>query len=302
MALDAVEVAGRQHVLADLATVHAGGVPGHVLPRRSPPSRPPTRPRADRHARIAALDGAIQLDRWGSRCWPSCPACSTSSSAVPGGVPGGRAVRTWTDFAALGASERPGRAADSIAGLAGRDHAGRPGRRRRTRPAPPGTPNGADRHRLQRDLRAGRHPGRGQCPAAQPLGAALPLAHIAGGHMFTLYLAMDGGWQRGDLRRDRPALVPAITAVRLDGVPRCAWRVWEKSSQAGIGAVAGSRGRRGAQGGRGRGDPNRPRAVSSTQSAEQTPPDLAAWVRRSRGNRRRRPICSPLGWARPSWS
>ncbi len=256
-----------EHVLADLATVHAGGVPVTFYPTLT--AEQVAYQAADCDARIAVLDGLGELDRW-EPVLAQLPGLQHIIVRDPAVCPVAGPFRTWTDFAALGASEWPDRAADIEARVAA------------ITPDDPvtllytsgttGIPKGVvvTHSSVAYELAAIRAVGNAR-PRTRWV-SYLPLAHIAE-RMFTLYLAMDGGWHV-HFCPDSTMLVPTIGAVRptaFFGVPR----VWEKI-QAGIGARLAAET-----------DPERKAAVAaamdtglryvqSTQYGQQTPPDLAA--------------------------
>ena len=255
-----------EHVLADLATVHAGGVPVTFYPTLT--AEQIAYQAADCDARIAVLDSASELDRW-EPMLAALPGLQHVIVRDPAVCPVAGPFRTWTDFAALSASEWPDRAAEVEARVAA------------IRPDDPvtllytsgttGTPKGViiTHANATCELAAVRAVGNAR-PHTRWV-SYLPLAHIAE-RMFTLYLALDGGWHV-HFCHESAALVPTIAAVRptaFFGVPR----VWEKI-QAGIGARLAAET-----------DPARKSAVASamdtglryvesTQYGRQTPPDLA---------------------------
>jgi long-chain acyl-CoA synthetase len=255
-----------EHVLADLATVHAGGVPVTFYPTLT--AEQIAYQAADCDARIAVLDSASELDRW-EPMLAALPGLQHVIVRDPAVCPVAGPFRTWTDFAALSASEWPDRAAEVEARVAA------------IRPDDPvtllytsgttGTPKGViiTHANATYELAAVRTVGNAR-PHTRWV-SYLPLAHIAE-RMFTLYLALDGGWHV-HFCHESAALVPTIAAVRptaFFGVPR----VWEKI-QAGIGARLAAET-----------DPARKSAVAaamdtglryveSTQYGRQTPPGLA---------------------------
>ncbi|HEY1671878.1 MAG TPA: AMP-dependent synthetase/ligase, partial [Streptosporangiaceae bacterium] len=215
------------------------------------------------------LDGAIELDRW-EPVLAQLPGLQHVIVRDPAVCPVAGPFRTWTDFAALSASEWPGRAADIEARVAA------------ITPDDPvtllytsgttGTPKGVvvTHSSVTYELAAIRAVGNAR-PRTRWV-SYLPLAHIAE-RMFTLYLAMDGGWHV-HFCPDSAALVPAITAVRptaFFGVPR----VWEKI-QAGIGARLAAEADAGRKAAVAAAMDTGLRYVQSTQYGQQTPPDLAA--------------------------
>ncbi|HEY1673679.1 MAG TPA: AMP-binding protein, partial [Streptosporangiaceae bacterium] len=87
-----------EHVLADLATVHAGGVPVTFYPTLT--AEQVAYQAADCDARIAVLDGAIELDRW-EPVLAQLPGLQHVIVRDPAVCPVAGPFRTWTDFAAL---------------------------------------------------------------------------------------------------------------------------------------------------------------------------------------------------------
>jgi long-chain acyl-CoA synthetase len=256
-----------EHVLADLATVHAGGVPVTFYPTLT--AEQIAYQAADCDARIAVLDGASEVDRW-EPVLAQLPGLQHVIVRDPAVCPVAGPFRTWTDFAALAASEWPNRAADVEARVAA------------IGPEDPvtllytsgttGTPKGVITTHANVGYELAAIRGIGNSRPHTRWVSYLPLAHIAE-RMFTLYLALDAGWHV-HFCHDSTELVPTIASVRptsFFGVPR----VWEKIQ-------AGLSGRLGAET-----DEARKAAVSaamdlglryveSTQYGRSTPPDLAA--------------------------
>jgi long-chain acyl-CoA synthetase len=274
-----------EHVLADLATVHAGGVPVTFYPTLS--AEQVAYQALDCDARIAVLDGASELDRW-EPVLAQLPGLQHIIVRDPAVCPVAGPFRTWTDFAALSASEWPARAEDIEARVAA------------IRAEDPvtllytsgttGTPKGVvvTHSSVTYELAAVR--GVGNARPRTRWVSYLPLAHIAE-RMFTLYLAMDGGWHV-HFCPDSAALVPAIAAVRptsFFGVPR----VWEKI-QGGIGARLAAEADEGRKAAVAAAMDTGLRYVRSTQFGQRTPPDLAAEFARAE-EAVLRPIRSLLG-------
>lgn len=93
-----------EHVLADYATVHAGGVPVTFYATLAPDQI--SYQAQDCDVRIAVLDGADQLARWAP--WPRCPAWPASSSGTR------PPARTGTAVSSAGrTSWRPARSSGS---------------------------------------------------------------------------------------------------------------------------------------------------------------------------------------------
>ncbi|HEY0718669.1 MAG TPA: AMP-dependent synthetase/ligase [Streptosporangiaceae bacterium] len=215
-----------EHVLADLAAVHAGGVPVTFYPTLT--AGQVAYQAADCDARIAVLDGADQLDRW-EPVLARLPALEHVIVRDAGVCPVAGPFRSWADFAALSANEWPDRATEIETRVAA------------IRPQDPvtllytsgttGTPKGVviSHANVVYGLAAIRAVGNAR-PRTRWV-SYLPLAHIAE-RMFTLYLAADGGWHVHFCPDASTGLVPALAAVQptaFFGVPR----VWEKI-QAGI--------------------------------------------------------------------
>jgi long-chain acyl-CoA synthetase len=256
-----------EHVLADLATVHAGGVPVTFYPTLT--AEQIAYQATDCDARIAVLDGAAELDRW-EPVLAQLPGLQHVIVRDPAVCPVAGPFRTWTDFAALSASEWPGRAADIEARIAA------------VTPQDPvtllytsgttGVPKGVvvTHSSVIYELAALRLVGNSR-PHTRWV-SYLPLAHIAE-RMFTLYLAIDGGWHV-HLCHDSAALVPTIAAVRptaFFGVPR----VWEKI-QGGIAARLAAETDERRKAAVAAAMDTGLRYVESTQYGRQTSPELAA--------------------------
>jgi long-chain acyl-CoA synthetase len=274
-----------EHVLADLAAVHAGGVPVTFYPTLT--AEQIAYQAADCDARIAVLDGAAEVDRW-QPVLDQLPGLQHVIVRDPAVCPVAGPFRTWTDFAALSASEWPARAAEVEARVAA------------IGPGDPvtllytsgttGTPKGVvtTHASVVYELAAVRSTGNAR-PHTRWV-SYLPLAHIAE-RMFTLYLALDGGWHVHFCPDATTGLLPALAAVRptgFFGVPR----VWEKI-QAGIQARLAAETDTGRQAVAAAMEVGL-RYVQSTQYGQQTPPDLAAaFARAEQGVLR--PIRSLLG-------
>ncbi|MGH3409503.1 MAG: AMP-binding protein, partial [Streptosporangiaceae bacterium] len=98
-----------EHVLADLGALHAGGVPVTFYPTLAPDQVAYVA--ADCEARIAVIDGAAELARW-QPVLDRLPGLRHVIVRDPAACPAGEPFRTWADLLALGAAERPGRAAE----------------------------------------------------------------------------------------------------------------------------------------------------------------------------------------------
>jgi long-chain acyl-CoA synthetase len=257
-----------EHVLADLAAVHAGGVP--VTFYSTLTAEQVAYQATDCDARIAVLDGADQLARW-EPVLAQLPGLEHVIVRDAGVCPVAGPFRSWADFAALSASEWPARAAEIEARVAA------------IRPRDPvtllytsgttGTPKGViiTHANVVCELAAIRAVGNAR-PHTRWV-SYLPLAHIAE-RMFTLYLAADGGWHVHFCPDAGTGLVPALAAVRptaFFGVPR----VWEKI-QAGIQARLAAETDEARKAAIAAAMGTGLRYVRSTQYGQQTPDDLAA--------------------------
>ena len=275
-----------EHVLADLAAVHAGGVPVTFYPTLS--AEQVAYQAADCDARIAVLEGAAELARW-EPVLAQLPGLEHVIVRDPAVCPVAGPFRTWADFAALGASEWPARAAELEARIAA------------LKPDDPvtllytsgttGTPKGViiTHASVIYELAAVRAVGNAR-PHTRWV-SYLPLAHIAE-RMFTLYLAVDGGWHVHFCPDASTGLVPTIAAVRptaFFGVPR----VWEKI-QAGIQALLAAETDEHRRAAVAAAMATGLRYVESTQYGRQTPGELAAAFARAEQTVLR-PIRSLLG-------
>lgn len=275
-----------EHALADLAAVHAGAVPVTFYPTLT--AEQVAYQAADCDARIAVLDGAAELARW-QPVLSQLPGLRhvivRDATVCPAGAP----FLTWADFAARGGREGPGRAGEIEARIAA------------IRPGDPvtllytsgttGTPKGVIITHASVVYELAAIEAVGNARPHTRWVSYLPLAHIAE-RMFTLYLAIGGGWHVHFCPDASTGLMPTIAAVRptaFFGVPR----VWEKI-QAGLQArlAAGT-------------DEDRKAAVAaamdtglryveSTQYGRRTPGDLAAAFARAEETVLR-PIRSLLG-------
>jgi long-chain acyl-CoA synthetase len=218
-----------EHVLADLAAVHAGGVPVTFYATLAPDQI--AYMAGDCDARIAIVDGADEL----ARLVPVLPRLSGLKKIVvrdPAVCPAGEQYLSWPDLVALG---RERHAADP--GLVA-------GRVARVTPEDPvtllytsgttGNPKGVllSHHNVLYELAVAEHAG--TIPDRVRWVSYLPLAHIAE-RMFTLYLAISQAGHVHFCHDAATELVGTLGAVRptaFFGVPR----VWEKI-QAGITAL-----------------------------------------------------------------
>jgi long-chain acyl-CoA synthetase len=218
-----------EHVLADLAAVHAGGVPVTFYATLAPDQI--AYMAADCDARIAVLDGAAELARLEpvlSRLPGLKKIIVRDAAACPPGEP----YLTWADFAALG----HGRQTADPSVLAGRVA--------RITPEDPvtllytsgttGNPKGVviTHRNVLYELAIVDHTS--TVPENVRWVSYLPLAHIAE-RMFTLYLAISRSGHVYFCHDAATGLVGTLGAVRptaFFGVPR----VWEKI-QAGLTAL-----------------------------------------------------------------
>jgi len=218
-----------EHVLADLAAVHSGGVP--VTFYATLAADQVGYMAADCDARIAVLDGAAELARW-QPVLASLPGLRKIIVRDDDACPAGDLYLSWRDFAALGA-ERLAAAPDEVASrMAG------------VRPSDPatllytsgttGTPKGViiTHASILYEVITATESGNAR-PHVRWV-SYLPLAHIAE-RMFTLYLAICNAGHTYFCHNATTELVATIGEVKptaFFGVPR----VWEKI-QAGIQAL-----------------------------------------------------------------
>ena len=209
-----------EHVLADLAALHAGGLGVTFYATLAPDQIAYVA--ADCDARIAVLDGADQLARW-EPVLDRLPGLKKIIVLDPAACPAGDPYLTWDDFAALG-KERfatdPGEITARIAEI---------------RPDDPvtllytsgttGNPKGVLLTHRNILYEVACADATGTVTAGVRWVSYLPLAHIAE-RMFSIYLAIHTA---GHIHfcPDTPRLVQVIGKVRptsFFGVPR----VWEK--------------------------------------------------------------------------
>src|ERR1022692_3659996 len=221
-----------EHVLADQAVVHAGGVPVTFYATLAPDQIRYVA--ADCDVRIAVLDGQTELDRW-QPLLGDLPGLATIIVRDPSACPVGEAYLSWADFNELSATTDQEQAAAHTAEVARRVAA--------IGAADPvtllytsgttGNPKGVIITHGSVLYETATAKLSGSATMHVRWVSYLPLAHIAE-RMFTIYLAIQNA---GNTYFCHAAtdLVRAIGAVRptsFFGVPR----VWEKI-QAGIQAL-----------------------------------------------------------------
>jgi long-chain acyl-CoA synthetase len=218
-----------EHVLADQAALHAGGIPVTFYPTLAPDQV--AYMAADCDARVAVLDGAAELARW-QPVLDQLPGLRHVIVRDAAACPAGERYLSWAGFAELGAAR--------VAELAGEVAA----RTAAVGPADPATllytsgttgmPKGVvvTHASVMYELAGVTAAG-----TARPFTrwvSYLPLAHIAE-RIFTLYLAIYNGWDVHFCHVAATELVGTVAEVKptaFFGVPR----VWEKI-QAGLQAL-----------------------------------------------------------------
>jgi long-chain acyl-CoA synthetase len=218
-----------EHVLADLATVHAGGVPVTFYATLAEDQI--AYMAADCDARIAVVDGAAELAKL-EAVLSRLPGLKKIIVRDPAACPADERYLSWPDFAALGRDRHaaaPSVVAGRVAAISPRDPVTLLYTSGTT-----GNPKGViiTHHNVLYELAVAEYAG--TIPDHVRWVSYLPLAHIAE-RMFTLYLAISQAGHVHFCHDAATGLVGTLGAVRptaFFGVPR----VWEKI-QAGINAL-----------------------------------------------------------------
>jgi long-chain acyl-CoA synthetase len=218
-----------EHVLADLAVVHAGGVPVTVYATFAPDQVRYVA--GDCEATMAVLDGAPELARW-EPVLAELPLVTKVIVRDAAACPSGDQFMTWADFAALG-RERYAAAPDAVAARVAAIDPGDAATLLYTS-GTTGNPKGVViTHRsVLYELATGSETG--YIADRERWVSYLPLAHIAE-RMFSIYLPIHSAWDVYFCHNAATGLVATLGAVQptaFFGVPR----VWEKI-QAGIQAL-----------------------------------------------------------------
>ena len=259
-----------EHVLADLGSVHAGGLGVTLYATLAPEQIRYVA--ADCDARIAVLDGAAELARW-QPVLDQLPGLTTIIVRDPAACPSGDRYMTWDGLVALGRDRLaadPDEITARVAAIKPEDPLGLLYTSGTT-----GNPKGVVL--THRNILC-------EMAAAETMGIVvprvrwisyLPLAHIAE-RMFSIYLAI-GAASHVHFCPDATQLVRVIGQVRptaFFGVPR----VWEKI-RAGIQALLGAEQDEGKRAAVAQAMDTGRRYVHSCQYGQATPPELAAQFR-----------------------
>jgi long-chain acyl-CoA synthetase len=217
-----------EHVLADLAAVHAGGLGVTIYATLAPEQIAFVA--GDCDARIAVLDSAAELARW-QPVLAQLPGLKTIIVRDPAACPAGDRYLTWDAFATLGReryAEDPGEVAGRLARITADDPVALLYTSGTT-----GNPKGVLLTHRNVGYELACAQGMGIIPDKPRWVSYLPLAHIAE-RMFSIYLPIHAG-THVHFCPDPAQLVRVVGKVRPNGffgVPR----VWEKI-RAGIEAL-----------------------------------------------------------------
>ncbi len=258
-----------EHVLTDLAVVHAGGVP--VTFYATLATDQIRYVAADGEVAIAVIDGASELARW-RPVLADLPCLRRVVVRDATACPAGDSYLSWADFAALGERAAAGEAAEEVAS-----------RIAAIRPEDPvtllytsgttGNPKGVVITHANALYEATSAIMAGSARMHVRWVSHLPLAHIAE-RMFTLYLAICLAGHTYFCHNATTELVATIGEVKptaFFGVPR----VWEKI-QAGISALLTAEPDEARRAAVGAAMQTGRRYVESCQYGHTTPDDLAA--------------------------
>jgi long-chain acyl-CoA synthetase len=209
-----------EHVLADLAAVHAGGLGVTFYATLAPEQIAFVA--GDCGARIAVLGGAGELARW-QPVLDQLPGLKTIIVRDPAACPAGEQYLSWDDFAALGRERYaadPGEVTRRVAGITMDDPVALLYTSGTT-----GNPKGVLLTHRNVGYELACAQGMGLIPDKARWVSYLPLAHIAE-RMFSIYLPIHTG-THVHFCPDTAQLVRVVGKVRPNGffgVPR----VWEK--------------------------------------------------------------------------